>query len=340
MIKFIKEYKNPNEERFNYPLINREYDDDLVDYIVDCCKSLEVLEYVKFLGYDHITNEADINTSEYIDAKSRTATKKNDPTRYMYIQDSRYSELRLKFRLECNGEAKTITKKLLIPVPDDNLYYKIKGNKYFLLYQIVDSASYTTKSAIVLKSMMPVNLKLKQYTAKSTDGESFTAPIYTVGVFRKDMDILIFYLAKIGIDKTLKYYSVDKIMKFVDKIEDTENFIYFPINSKLFLEVNKHFFHKYTYVKSVAFMLLTLMTNRMTMENLYSKTFWINEIGAIGTINKNAQYEKGLNTMIFFDRIIDDTTKKILKLHPIHKKNIYSIIRWLVQNFSELRKKD
>jgi hypothetical protein len=68
----MKEYKNKNEERFNYPLINREYDDDLVEYIIDCCKSLEVLEYVKFIGYDYITNESEINTSEYIDAKSRT----------------------------------------------------------------------------------------------------------------------------------------------------------------------------------------------------------------------------------------------------------------------------
>jgi len=340
MYKFIKEYKNPNEERFNYPLINREYDDDLVNYIVDCCKSLEVLEYVKFLGYDYVTNEAEINTSEYIDAKSRTKTKKNDPTRYMYLQDSRYAELRLKFHLECNDESKNITKKLLIPVPDDNLYYKIKGNKYFLLYQIVDSASYTTKSAIVLKSMMPINIKVKQYTAKSTTGESFTAPTYTILVFRKNVDILLFYLAKIGLKKTLKYYSVDKIIRFVESPENTEEFIYFSVNSKLFLEVNKHFFYKYTYVKSMAFMLLTLMTNRMSIDNLENKDFWIEELGAIGTINKNSQYEKGLNTMVFFDRMIDDTTKRILKLHPIHKKNIYSIVRWLVQNFSDLRKKD
>ena len=76
------------------------------------------------------------------------------------------------------------------------------------------------------------------------------------------------------------------------------------------------------------------------MDNLYSKDFWINEIGALGTINKNSQYEKGLNTMVFFDRIIDDTTKRILKIHPIHTKNTYSIIRWLIQNFSELRKKN
>ena len=150
MKKFIKHYINKNEERFNYPLINREYDDNLVDYIVDCCKSLEVLEYIKFIGYEYVTNESEINTSEYIDARSRTKPKKNDATKYMYIQDSRYAELRLKFKLECGGESKTITKKLLIPIPDDNLYYTIKGNKYFLLYQVVDAASYTTKSSIVL----------------------------------------------------------------------------------------------------------------------------------------------------------------------------------------------
>ena len=340
MKKFIKNYVNKNEERFNYPLINRECDDDLVDYIVDCCKSLEVLEYIKFIGYEYVTNESEINTSEYIDARSRTKPKKNDTTKYMYIQDSRYAELRLKFKLECGGESKVITKKLLIPIPDDNLYYTIKGNKYFLLYQVVDAASYTTKSSIVLKSMMPVNLKMKQYTAKSTYGESYTAPIYTIAVFRKDMDVLIFYLAKMGIKETLEYYSVDKIMRFTETVENPEEFIYFTISSKLYLEIDKIFFNKYTYVKSIAFMLLTLMTNRMTMDNLYNKDFWIEEIGALGTVNKNNQYDKGVNTMIFFDRIIDDTTKKILKLHPIHKKDIYSILRWLIQNFGELRKKD
>ena len=136
MKKFLKTYKNKNEDRINYGLINRDYDDDLVYYIVDCCKSLEVLQYIKFLGYEYVTNEADINESEYIDAKARTRGKKNDPTRYMYIQDSRYAELRLKFQLECNDETDIITKKILIPVPDDKNYYTIKGNQYFLMYQI------------------------------------------------------------------------------------------------------------------------------------------------------------------------------------------------------------
>ena len=158
MKKFLKTYKNTVEDRINYGLINREYDDDLVHYIVDCCKSLEVLRNIKFLGYEYITNEADINTSEYIDAKARGKGKKKDPTRYMYIQDSRYAELRLKFQLECNDETDIITKKILIPVPDEKNYYTIKGNQYVLFYQIVDNSTYTTKSSLILKSMTPIVL--------------------------------------------------------------------------------------------------------------------------------------------------------------------------------------
>ena len=340
MKKFISEYENPNESRINYGLINREYDDDLVEYIVNCCKSLEVLHQVKFLGYDYITNEADIDTNEYINARTRTKNKKKDKTKYMHLKDSRYAELRLKFHLNCKGEEDIIVKKLLIPVPDEKGYYTIKGTQYFLMYQVVDNSTYTTKKTLTLKSMMPVSLKQRYETFKSTEDIEYTAPIYTMGLFRKDADILMFYLAKMGLDETLKYFSVDKIINFTVSTEDIVNNIYFPISTKLFIEVNRHFFDKYMYVRTITFMLKTLMTNRMTLSSLTSKSYWVEVIGGMGSTNKNTQYEKGMNTLIFFDRIIDDTTKKILKIHPIHKENIYSILRWMISNFNELRKKD
>lgn len=140
MRKFLKEYHNPEEERINFDLINRVNDGELVDYIVECCKSLEVLEYIKFKGYELITNEADINTSEYIDQRAR-GKKDSKATKYMYMYDNRNAELRLTFELTCGDEQETITKKILIPFPDDDGYYTIKGNKYFLLWQIVDNST-------------------------------------------------------------------------------------------------------------------------------------------------------------------------------------------------------
>lgn len=342
MRKFIRKYTNPNEALINKELINREYDDDLVSYIVDSCKSLEVLSYIEFLGYDYITNEADIDTSDYIVARARGPKKKNEQTRYMHMHDSRCGELRLRFKLECNDESEIITKNILVPIPDRNMYYTIKGNQYLLMYQIVDNSTYTTKRTLTLKSMMPVSIKMKTYTGKATDGTTYSAPIYTIGIFKKDVDIMLFYLAKIGIKNTLTYFSLDKIVNFVDNSYDPndEENLYFAINTKLFLQVNKYFFLKYNIVKTLVFMLLNPVTNRLTIDNLFNKNYWIEVLGAVGTTNKNNQFEKGLNTLTFFDRMIDNTTKKILKVHPIHKRNTYSILRWMILNFNDLRKKD
>ena len=40
----------------------------------------------EFIGYEYITDESQINTSEYIDARSRGKANKKDPVKYMYLQ--------------------------------------------------------------------------------------------------------------------------------------------------------------------------------------------------------------------------------------------------------------
>ena len=35
-----------------------------------------------------------------------------------------------------------------------------------------------------------------------------------------------------------------------------------------------------------------------------------------------------------------ETTKKIIKTHPYHRENIYTLLRWMMMEFNELRLKD
>jgi hypothetical protein len=233
-----------------------------------------------------------------------------------------------------------LVKKLLIPVPDENNYYTIKGKKYFLLYQLVDSSTYTTRQNLTLKSLMPVTLKRHQKDYNDTDGNKYTAPTYIVYIFRKEVDILLLYFAKIGVKKTLDYFSVSSIIKFKESEEDKENNLYFSISSKMFLEVNRGFFNKYQYVQSIVFMIMNICTNRLCFENLEDKIFWIEKIGSMNATNAYNYYEKGTNTLTFSDRMLDETTKEILKVHPENKKSIYAVMRWMIQNVNELRKKD
>ena len=187
---------------------------------------------------------------------------------------------------------------------------------------------------------MPVSIKMKQVSYKTTDGVEYSAPTYTINIFKKDANIMLFYLASFGVNKTLRFFSVDRLINFVSAPTEDSSKLCFAVSSKMYLEVDKYFFEKYSYTKTMVFMLLNVMTNRLTFENLYDNDFWIESIGALGTTNKLNQYEKGLNTLTFFDRIIDDTTKRTLKVHECHKKDIYTILRWLMSNFNELRKKD
>lgn len=339
MKKFLSKYKNPNENNINFGLIERTYDDDLVQYIVNSCKSLEVLKYITFLGYDYTDDESKIDINNYITIRKKNK-KKGDKTKFMYLQDSRYGELELRFKLDCKGESTIIKKKLLIPVPDEKGYYTIKGKKYFMLYQLLESSTYTTRHSLTLKSFMSVSLKRDEKEFTNTEGETYTAPIYMIHIFRKEMVVLLFYFAKIGVMKTLEYFSVNEIIDFKSKEEDKENNIYFQISSKLYLEVNRHFFQKYQYVQSIVFMILSISTNRLCMENINEKSYWVEKIGSVSATNVYNYYEKGMNTLTFFDRMLDETTKKILKVHNKNKKNIYAVLRWMIQNYNELRKKE
>lgn len=341
MKKFLRNYKNPASDKINHKLINREYDGSIVEYIIGCCKSLEVLDCIKFTGYQYITDESKIDTSEYISKKARGKNKNKKITRYMYLEDSRYAELRVKFHLSCNGEEEDIVKKILVPVPNSNNYYTIKGNKYFLMYQIVDNSTYTTKKSLTLKSMMPVQLQVDNVTLKDVDGNPFKIPTYSIRIFSKQMNIMLFYLAHKGFNNTLRYLSLDHIVNILDVGDkrDSDHF-YFPVGKKLVMAVNKVFFGKYQYVRSMVAMLLDIMPKKISEDDIMSKAYWATAIGILMTNNKNNQYDKGVNTLTFFDRMLDDTTRKILKLHPIHTQDIYSLLRWMLQHFDQLVKKD
>ena len=51
MLHLIKEYyRNPEEDKLNYPLINREYDKDINEYINACFESISsVLDEIKLI---------------------------------------------------------------------------------------------------------------------------------------------------------------------------------------------------------------------------------------------------------------------------------------------------
>ena len=234
---------------------------------------------------------------------------------------------------------------MLIPLQDEDGYYFIKGKKYYIIYQLCDKSTYTSSSSVTLKSLMPIAVKRSsiseddfvksETTQEDIRGNKYLLPVYNVFVFKKEIPILLFYAAN-GMQWALSYLGLDEVIHFLPDLSKSnhDKNLYFQISSKCYIEVNKELFLKYPFIQSVVGSLLFITSNRTTVDDLYNNTNWIKKLSNNNTV------EKGNDILIFFNRLMDETTKKILKLNSHNKDDVYAILRWIMQNFNNLRMKD
>lgn len=375
MKKFIKYYENPFEKDINMDLMNKTHDGELIQYIVECAKSLEILPNIKFVDYsfEDMPHKIDFNDLYKTRVKLTSSEKKdrNKNRRPMDILENRLGELTLKWHLTCKGVEKDVVKKLMVPLPDENGYFTIKGNKYLLVYQLLEASTYVSKNTVSLKSLQAVALDrvAKQY--KAMNGLTYTCPIFNLQMFKNPVLSLLFYLANFGFKNTLTFFNVNdsiriicvgddmdtklckennidhvKSLNDIDDLYEERKYIYFPISKKILIRVNSKIFHKYNYVQSIVGMLKELTTNRLTLEELCDRDFWLEKLDYINSKNakkmdlNNTSSDKGLSTLIHFSRMLDETNKKNLKLNLYHRENIYSIVRWLITEYDNLKLKD
>jgi hypothetical protein len=79
-----------------------------------------------------------------------------------------------------------------------------------------------------------------------------------------------------------------------------------------------------------------------TYDKLVSPWFWVDTIAAFFT--KNNDYLKKFNKvrtmLISLNRLMDDTTRKVLNLKKEDKENALTIVRYIIQNFDNLLNAD
>lgn len=348
--KFLATLDNPDFKRINYGLIERETDVDLVHHIVDACRSLSVVEYIEFLDYEYVTDEREIDTDKYVrrrksNKRRRAKDAKNDnlviteDDKVMSMYDSRYGELRARFKVTCKGEEQIVTKSFLIPVKDRDGYYTIKGKRFFLIYQLVDSSTYAKGHSIIFKSIMPVVINREATMIEDTDGNEHGGNIYTLMVLLRPINIFYLLFAQSG-DRALNYMSINTVVRFTEKEEDKENNYYFKISNTLFLEARKEIFDKHKYLRDMVATILDVTTNRLRITDIENRDFWIERIGGLSVSKSSTHYDRGLDTMTIVRRMLDESIKGIIKVNNYNKTDIFSVVRWVIQNFDALRKKD
>jgi hypothetical protein len=147
-----------------------------------------------------------------------------------------------------------------------------------------------------------------------------------------------------GFAKTLTYYMVDRIISVISNEdlpeEPDKDCYYFNANKHVVLVVNKHFFDNFDYIKAMVGMLAECFAPKTHIEDIVTKDYWLGQLGSLYTKNTDKMMDSGKSTMRFFERLLDLTSKDVLKINQVNKISIYSIVRWMVQNFPELRQKN
>lgn len=346
----LKNYVSEWEQYLNVPLMTKEADAPLVEYIVDVWKSLAaVVSQIEFVGYEYTEKESEIDINKHV-FKRVKKKKKKDRYDVKHIMDDRCGKLTVHLQVtmlekdpstgETSYQVYPIKKAMLIPLQDDNGYYQIKGKKYYMIYQMLEKSTYTSAQSVTLKSLMPIAVKRNVIDMEDINGRKYVLPCYYVFVFRREIPIILFYLSK-GLNVAMEYLNMNNVINFVEKlpvdidqIDNNYENIYFQLSNKCYLEVNRELFNKYPYVQSIVGSFGTICTNRVSLEQLDDPKQWIKKIA------NPANYEKGNNILKYFNRLLDTSTQKILKVPEYYSSDIYALLRWIMENFNDLRMKD
>ena len=339
MLAYLNQLPNDYRDMINVGLINKEFDKPLEEYIVDAFKGFEILPNIKILGYEWVPDEEKYDINDHV---VRRNTNKNKVIKNM--AETRCGVLYIDIEvsgLDKNGVLKYhyIKKPIILPIADEHGYFLIKGKKCYLIYQMVDKMLYPSFGAVTVKSLMPICVKITKDEFEDMDGVMHTIPTYSIQIFKTAINVLLIY-SHLTITKTLNFMEVERFIKIEHKGDDlpkSDNIIRFDCGKKsdIIVAAKRDIFDKEIYVQSIVGCLIKLfMDTGVQYENIDNWEEWMIIVGGKNTVRR------GIYQHIFFNRLLDEVTRKEIKIDDYDKQDIYHLLRWIIQNFQNLWSKD
>jgi len=340
MYSMLRKYSDSNPERFNQDLLNLKKNDNVLNHINAIFSALEVINGVEFLGSEIIEDESSF--PDYI---------KNERL-IINVNQSRLILIKYKFKIsgkdnDGNYQEEVIDKFLFFPKLIDGTYFISNGNKFFPIYQIIDSATYNNNDSLTLKTLlMGVTINVKPFAFYDFDNNEYKARIKLINLFKNKLNFLLYFFIDRGFNDTMKYYigsNWEEHIKLVDDINDevdfdTSKYIKFKLNKKsnTGIYISKALWKKDPdFVASV----IDILSGKDYIQ-IMDIDFWLLEVGKVFSRNKNNYLSKAKDILISFKRILDNSTKNTLRLKEKNKKDIFAIIRWMIKRYDVLVERD
>lgn len=342
MLDFIAQYCQQNEARVNADMFTRAYDKPLYEYIVDTCKNLEVIPAITLESYELVTDQTKIRSS--IDKRhAKDPRIRNNRTMERLAQPNRtlYDMLLLNFRVQAKGQDLHIQRRVRILKPIHGGMYIRNGKKVRILNQVVDNSTFVKDTTLNFKTKLyPIKLSTTKHKLEFIDGETVSCACFKLDLLSKITNPLIYFLAQYGVQGTIEMFCLESVMSVVDCPLDEDHYMYLQAADHVYLEVHEKAFYAHEFIASFVCTLFDVLKadKAITFKDVYTQDYWLGRLSEI--FSKKRYASKALRVLVSFNKIMDVGVKKQLILRRRHKKNTFTIIRWMMTNYGDLLKKD
>lgn len=342
----MRQFNDRYREDFNKDFFIRSEDDiieELKNVILSCQRdkffTLKVDSFKVVEDYNEI-NKILFNYEEKYKGKGNK--RKDNQYEYIDLKDSDIKLLIVKYFIKIKDMSEYINVIIAVPRIVNKYYFRISGNIYSAMYQIVDASTYNNSTSssknhsVTLKTIfMPIKVYRAFYNLKTTKKETLQTESYISRIFNKSLPGMKYILAKFGFLGALNMLGIGSI--YVSDFDPDDVDCYTFNKNNLYINVPKILFDNDAIVQSFVYTVYKSILKDTTFENIYSETFWIESLGSeFG----NSNIEKGISILDSFESVYDISTHDSIKLPEEDKCDMYHILRWMMREFSNLMIKD
>lgn len=367
--EFIHKFNDEYRPKFNPELFKRS-DDELIEAIrnvVYSCErdsifTIKVTNFQVIDDYDDVNyilweyEDSIINKGKKTDDAKKNSKGKDNQYNFINLKDSDLKIIKVEYFIQIfekkNGlVSDNITVYIAIPRIIDGFYFRLNGNMYSAMYQIVDASTYNNsaaknakKQSITFKTIfMPIRVYRYTNTLKDLNGIAIPCTYFVGNMFKKSLLLMKYILAKMGYYEAMKFLGITGVF-FVNSFKefDPEQYYIFPVKDA-YIVVSRMMYDSVQVVQSFVYTLYIVYnsTKNIYYTDLFSKNEWIKSLGMeFTTKDFDSIHEKGYNILGSLEFIYDRLSMADLKLDMKDKADIYRVLRWMMYEFNALRQKD
>ena len=313
---------------------------------------------IKILGFDVIESYQEIQKILYNYEQSKIDKNQNkkheNKYNYINLKDSSIMLLVIHYYIAVNNpeapEEDTFDVIVEIPRLVNKYYYRIGGNLFSAIYQILESSTYNNtsskskKQSVTFKPIfMPVRIYRNPAEGFDMNKNRVKYVKYSSSIFSKNVLVVEYFFAKYGLYGGIEFLGLKGLIDITDcePVQEVQDECYCFHTGPLYVSVPKMLFDQDLVLQCTVMTIVghfDRYKSAISLPIIKKTEYWLEYLSI--KYNSKPSVEKGLSILDSLESIYDADTKDCLRLPDYDKADIYCILRWLIREFQGLRLKD